>query len=145
MLGGHALDVVEGLTVSLPRVHVEILGSFCSAVISEVASSLASLQVAEEGGIGERLPGNTTVSLGESAPHLSPEALDRSRSALGLPPPVVVDDGPDADEQAVGKRAPPTTPASLKHGEHDKQLRNFGGRTGGLHVESRRFSSWLVP
>ena len=51
-LGGHALDVVEGLTVWTQRVHVEMFGSFHSA---EVTSSLASLQVAE-GGFGERLP-----------------------------------------------------------------------------------------
>ena len=39
--------------------------------------------------------------------HPSPEALKRSRSALGLAPPVVVDDGPDADEQAAGKTVCP--------------------------------------
>ena len=42
LLGGHALDVVEGLTVRMQRVHVEMLKSFRSAVVSEVASSLAS-------------------------------------------------------------------------------------------------------
>ena len=58
MFGGHALDVVEGLTVR--RVHVEMLESFRSAVISEDASFLASLQATKEGGLGERLPANTT-------------------------------------------------------------------------------------
>ena len=43
MFGGHALDVVEGLTVRLQCAHVEMLQSFRSAVISEVASSLVSL------------------------------------------------------------------------------------------------------
>ena len=55
MLGGHSLHVVEGLTVRLQRVHVEVLESFRSAVISSVVSSSVSLQVAEEGGFGERL------------------------------------------------------------------------------------------
>ena len=67
MLGGHVLDVVEGLTVWMPCVHVEMLESLRPAVISEVASSLADLQVAEEGGFGERLPAHTTDYLDESA------------------------------------------------------------------------------
>ena len=53
------------LTIRMQLVHVEMIESFRSAVISEVASSLASLQVTEEGGLGERPPANTTGSLGE--------------------------------------------------------------------------------
>ena len=102
MLGGHALDVVEGLTARMQRVDVEMIESLRSAVVSEVASSLASLQVAEEGGFGERLPANTTSSLGMSASRPYPEALNRCRYAHGCSP-VVMDDGPDADEQAVSK------------------------------------------
>ena len=110
MLGGHVLDVLEGLTEQLQRVHVEMFESFRSAVISEVASSSASLQVAEDGGFGERLPANTTVSLDKSAP----EALNRSCSALRLSPPVVVDGGPDADEQAVCKIGCPDDASNLE-------------------------------
>ena len=84
-----------------------MIESFRSAVISEVASSLASLQVAEEGGFGERLPANTTGSLDNSASRPSPGALNRSRSSLGLSRLVVVGDGPDADEKAVGKTGCP--------------------------------------
>ena len=79
---------LRGLTVRIHRVHE----SFRFAAISEVASSSARLQVTEEGGLGERLPANTTGSL--DAP--SPEALDRSLSALGLSPPLVLGDGLDA-------------------------------------------------
>ena len=65
---GHALDCGRRVSpLRMQRVHVEMLESFRSAVISEVASSLASLQVAEEGGFGERLPANTTGSLEKSA------------------------------------------------------------------------------
>ena len=56
-VGGHALDVVEGLTVRTQRV----LKRFRSAIIAEVASSLASLQVTEEGGF--RPPANITRSM----------------------------------------------------------------------------------
>ena len=49
----------------------------------------------------------TAISLDKSASRPFPEALNRSRSFLGLYPPVVVDDGPDADEQAVGKTGCP--------------------------------------
>ena len=66
-LGEHALDVFEGLTAWLHQFHVEVLEIFLCAFISEVASSLASLQVAEDGGFGERFPANTTVSLDKSA------------------------------------------------------------------------------
>ena len=38
-LGGNVLDVVDGLTVRMQCVHVEMLETFRSAVISEVASS----------------------------------------------------------------------------------------------------------
>ena len=100
---GHALDVVEGLTVRMQRVHVEKLKSFRSSVISQVASSLASLQVMEEGGLGERLPDNTTGTLEKTVSCPPLEALNRSRSALGLSPPVVVDDGLDAHEQVAGR------------------------------------------
>ena len=103
MSGGHALDVVDGLTVRLQSVHVKMLESFRSAVISEVASSSASLQVTEVGGFGERFLANTTIPLEKFASRPSPEALNRSLSALGLSPPVVVDGGPGADEQAFGK------------------------------------------
>ena len=44
---------------------------------------------------------NTTGCLDNS------EALNGSRAALGLPLPVVVDGGPDADEQAVGETGCP--------------------------------------
>ena len=81
------------------RVHVEVLESFRSASIAEVASSLARLQVTEEGGFGDRLPANSTRSLEETAFRPPLKALDRSRSALGLTPPVVVGDGLGADEQ----------------------------------------------
>ena len=57
------MDVVEGLTVRMQRVHEEVLQSFRSAVISEFAFSLASLQVTEEGWYGERLSASTTGSL----------------------------------------------------------------------------------
>ena len=100
----------------MQRVHVEMLESFRSAVISEVASSLASLQVAEEGGLGERLPANTTGSLEKTV----------SRPPLklwtGPVPPlvcllcVVVDDGLDADEQVASETDCPDDAASLKHG-----------------------------
>ena len=100
VLGAQALDVVEGLTVRMQRVHVEMLESFRSAVLSEVASSFASLQVAERGTLGEQLPANTTGYL-DNSPSL--EALNESRSALGVFPPVVVDDRPDNDVQAGGK------------------------------------------
>ena len=85
MLGGHPLDVVEGL-VRTQRVHGARLESFRSAVISEVASSLASLQVAEECGLGERLLTNTTGSLDDSGSRPSDEPLNTSRSALGVSP-----------------------------------------------------------
>ena len=101
---GHALDVVEGLTVRLQRVHVEMLESFRSAVISQVDAFVNQFA----GCGGWRVwrapsPAKTAVSLDKTASRPSLEALNRSRSALGLSPPVVVDDGPDADEQAVGK------------------------------------------
>ena len=117
LLGRHALDVVEGLTVRLQRRdHVEMPESFRSAIISQVASLLASLQVTEEGGLGERPPSNTTGSLEKTASRSRHEVLDRSRSALGLFPPVVAGDGLDADEQAVGNTDCPTMLSSLRHG-----------------------------
>ena len=84
--------------------------------MSEVASVLASLQVAEEGGFGERLPANNTGLLISLASRLSHEASNGFRSALGLSPLVVVDDGPDADEQAVGETGCPDDACCLKHG-----------------------------
>ena len=63
LLGEQALDVVNGLTVRMQLVHVEMLESLRSAVISEVASSLASLQVTEEGRLGGCLPAHTTGPL----------------------------------------------------------------------------------
>ena len=114
------------------RVHVEMLESFRYAVISEVASSLASLQVAEDGGFAERLLANTAVPLDKSASRPSLEALNRSRSALGLYPPVVVVDGPIADKQAVGKTSWPEDAPSLKHG-----MTNMTSGTG-------HGSKWLV-
>ena len=65
----------------MQRVHVKILESFRSAVILE----FAILQAAEEGGFSERLA-STTGSLHVSASRPSPEALNRSRSAVGLSP-----------------------------------------------------------
>ena len=124
MLGGHALDVVEGLTVRLQRVHVEMIESVRSAFISEVASSSASLHVAEDGGLGELLPANSTVSLDKSASRPSLEALKRPRTALGLSPPVVVDDGPGADEQAVGKTSYPNDARILEAWSDEHELKN---------------------
>ena len=103
LLGEHALDVFEGLTVRMQRVHVEVLESVRSAVNSEVASSFASFQVTEEGGLGERPPANATGSLKQTVLRPPLEALYRSRSALGLSPPVVVDVGLDPDKQVAGK------------------------------------------
>ena len=42
LLGGHALVVVEGLTVQMQRVHVELLESFRSAVISDALDRFRS-------------------------------------------------------------------------------------------------------
>ena len=114
MLGGHAVDVVEGLTVRMPRVHVELLESVRSATISEVASSFASLQVAEDGGFGVRLTANRSASRPCS------EALNRSRSA----PLVVVDHGPGADEQAVGKTGWPDVARIFEAWYDERDLRN---------------------
>ena len=50
--------------------------------------------------MGERLPANTSGSLDMSDSRFLAD-LNKSRSAL------VVDDGPDADEQAVGKTGCP--------------------------------------
>ena len=83
--------------------------SFCRH--SEVASSLAILQVAEEGGFGERFPAS---------------------SSLGSSPLVVVDDGPDADEQAVGKTSCPDDAHILEAWYDEHGLRN------------RSWSRWLV-
>ena len=55
--------MVESLTVRMQRVNVEMLGSSRSVIISDVASSQASLQVAEERGLGERQPAYTAGSL----------------------------------------------------------------------------------
>ena len=100
-----------------------------------------------------------------------PEALDRSRSALGLSPPVVVDDGLDADEQVASKTDCTNDARILEawHYEHDLRNRSWEQVVGssfaclsddrlvckfgtsmippsnwGSHVESRRFSSRLV-
>ena len=114
----------KGLTVRMQRVSVEMPESFRSVVRSEVASSLASLQVTEEGGLGGRLPSNTTGSLEKTVCRPSPEALNRSRSALGLSPPVVVDDGLDADEQAVSKTGFPDDARILEAWCDEHGLRN---------------------
>ena len=103
LLGGRALDVIEGVTVRMERVHLEMLESFRSAGISEVACSLAILQSAEEGGFGELLP--RPLVLWIRLPLALLEALNRSRSALGWSPPAIVNDGPDAYE--VGKTGCP--------------------------------------
>ena len=57
LLGEQALEVVEGLTVRMQLVHEVMLESFLFAVISEVASSQASLQVTEEGAYLPTPPG----------------------------------------------------------------------------------------
>ena len=79
------------------------------------------------GRLGERLPANTTLEKTVSRP---PSAvLDRSRSALGLSPSVVVDDRLDANEQVVGKTDCPDDAHNLevRYDEHDLRNRSWGG------------------
>ena len=56
-----------------------------------------------------------------------PEALDRSRSAIGLSPPVAVDDGLDADERVVGKTGCTDDARILEawYDEHDQRNRSW--------------------
>ena len=57
-LGQACSGCVEVLISRMQRVRVEMIEScFCSAVVPEIASFSARLQVTEEGWLGERIPG----------------------------------------------------------------------------------------
>ena len=132
LLGGHALDVVEGFIVRVLRFLVEMLDAFWSAGKSVTVSATVNLRFTEEEKLRQRPPAIVIRSVDGNVVRPDLRSFHLSRSFLGLFLLLVEDFGLDDDGEAVDRTDRPSNAliSDACHDEHDLKNMSLGKLVG---------------